>query len=325
MENTHIFSGNALVALDEEGRVRLPPFILREMERHDGGGRVIFGVHEKNHCLTGYGSALRPRLEAELQRLRLRDEVQGRAPEEHHARARHTFGLAEEASYDEDGQLLLPALARRRGGLGRFLLFVGAGDHFEIWDLSSAMTEGDEALRYLAEYRLRSIRRGGRGMSLLCALGGHEAGNGEVYNGGYYFAHCRRCGRDMIKSGGDWQMVPSGHRVVWRKGRHEHSVQPSFAGVMPVLHREANLPAVRPPFASWSREIVRLWRAPAASAAAAASEKEEPQYPRLLIIAALIGAGLELIFGLGSGTKPRLTRPNATSTPAAHAGLGPNG
>ncbi len=140
-------------------------------------------------------------------------------------------------------------------------------------------------------------------MSLLCALGGHEAGSGEIYNGGYYFARCKRCRRDMIRCGAAWQMVPAGHRVVWRSGRHQHSLEPSFAGVLPVLHREANLPAVRPPFASWSRDMVRLKRSagPApAGVAAAAVEREEPQYPRLLVFAALVGAGLQLIFSLGS-------------------------
>ena len=143
-------------------------------------------------------------------------------------------------------------------------------------------------------------------MSLLCALGGHEAGAGEVYNGGYYFARCRRCRRDMIRSGGAWQMVPSGHRVVWRTGRHQHSLEPDLARVLPVLHRDANLPAVRPPFASWSRDMVRLRRpgrhgAAAAEAAATSAEREEPQYPALLVLAALVGAGLQLIFSLGSG------------------------
>jgi hypothetical protein len=141
-------------------------------------------------------------------------------------------------------------------------------------------------------------------MSLLCALGGHEAGSDEIYNGGYYFASCKRCDRDMIRSGAAWQMVPEGHRVVWRSGRHQHSVEPSFAGVLPVLHREANLPAVRPPFASWSRDVVRLGRPPTAAAAesaAAVLEREEPHYPGLLVIAALVGAGLQLIFSLGSG------------------------
>jgi MraZ protein len=154
VEVTHIFSGNALGALDEDGRVSLPAFILREMARHDGGGRVIFGVHESDPCLTGYGSSLRPRLEAELERRRLLDEALGRAPEAHHARARRTFGLVEEASFDEAGRLTLPPLARSRGGLRGRILFVGAGSHFEIWDPSLAMAEGDEELRYLAEYRL---------------------------------------------------------------------------------------------------------------------------------------------------------------------------
>jgi hypothetical protein len=141
-------------------------------------------------------------------------------------------------------------------------------------------------------------------MSLLCALGGHEAGPGEVYNGGYYFSRCRRCRRDMIRCGAAWQMVPGGHRVVWRSGRHQHSMEPDLAGVLPVLHRDSNLPAVRPPFASWSRDMVRLRRRPrkpSASAAALAVEREEPQYPQLLVLAALVGAGLQLLFSLGSG------------------------
>ena len=154
VEVTHIFSGNALGALDEEGRVRLPPFILREMARHGDCGRLLFGVHESDPCLTGYGAALRPRLEAELERRRLRDETMGRPSDEHHARARRTFGLVEEARYDEAGRLTLPPLARRRGGLGRSILFIGAGSHFEIWDPALAMAEGDEELRFVAEYRL---------------------------------------------------------------------------------------------------------------------------------------------------------------------------
>ena len=124
------------------------------MARHEGAGLVLLGVHESDPCLTGYGPALRPRLEAELERRRLRDEALGRAPDEHHARARRTFGLVEEASYDEAGRLTLPPLAKRRGGLGRRIRFIGAGSHFEIWDPSLAMAGGDEELRYVAEYRL---------------------------------------------------------------------------------------------------------------------------------------------------------------------------
>jgi MraZ protein len=161
VEVTHIFSGNALSALDEEGRVRLPAFILREMARHRDAGRLLFGAHEKDPCVTGYGPALRPRLHAEIERQRLRDEALGRPLDAHHARARRTFGLVEEACYDEDGRLTLPPLARRRGGLGRDILFVGAGSHFELWDPSLALAGGDDELREVAEYRL-----GGRDRSI---------------------------------------------------------------------------------------------------------------------------------------------------------------
>jgi MraZ protein len=154
VEVTHIFSGNALGALDEDGRLRLPPFILREMARHGDSGRLLLGKHESDPCITGYGPSLRPRLQAELERRRLRDEALGRPAEDHHARARRTFGLVEEASYDDGGRMTLPPLARRRGGLGDRILFIGAGSHFEIWDPSLAMAEGDEELRLVAEYRL---------------------------------------------------------------------------------------------------------------------------------------------------------------------------
>ena len=157
MEGTHLFSGNALGALDENGRVRLPAFILREMERHCDRGRLIFGLHEKDPCLTGYSPGERPRLQAELERRRLRGEGLGEPAEAHHARARRMFGLAEEAAYDESGRVAIPPLARRRGGLAGRILFVGAGSHFEIWDPERAVAEGDEDLRRLAEERLAII------------------------------------------------------------------------------------------------------------------------------------------------------------------------
>jgi DNA-binding transcriptional regulator/RsmH inhibitor MraZ len=43
--------------------------------------------------------------------------------------------------------------------LGRDILFVGAGSHFEIWDPSRAIAEGDEELRYVAQYRLDGTDR----------------------------------------------------------------------------------------------------------------------------------------------------------------------
>ncbi|QAY78878.1 hypothetical protein [Sphingosinicella sp. BN140058] len=55
-------------------------------------------------------------------------------------------------------------------------------------------------------------------MKLLCALGGHEAGEIHAYSGGYHFSQCRRCGTAMIRLGAAWQDIPDGHAVVWRSG-----------------------------------------------------------------------------------------------------------
>jgi len=140
-------------------------------------------------------------------------------------------------------------------------------------------------------------------MSILCAFGGHEAGSDEVYNSGYWFSRCRRCRRDMIRTGGSWDVIPRGHRVVWRSGRGSHSLATDFAHVLPVLHPSANLPMVRPRFASWSRQLAASKppaMRPSAGACAEAMEAagaQEPPYP-LLMVAALVAGALQLVLGL---------------------------
>ena len=137
-------------------------------------------------------------------------------------------------------------------------------------------------------------------MGLMCAIGGHEAASREVYNCGYWFSRCRGCGCDMIRAGGGWSLVPEGHRVVWKAGRQNHSLQPDFAHVLPVLLRTANLPAPRSPFFSWSRTLSPNRRTVAAEALRELpAEAQEPQHPVLLVVAAMVGAGMQLLFGFG--------------------------
>ena len=138
-------------------------------------------------------------------------------------------------------------------------------------------------------------------MSILCALGGHEASPTEIYNAGYYFSRCRRCGEDMMRWGAAWHLVPRGHRIVWKSGSHRHSIEADYGLHLPVLHRDSNLPAVRPRWASWDRRLVRARRSAAAPVGGVAAEPEENQYPYLLALAALIGAGLQLVLTFGGG------------------------
>jgi hypothetical protein len=142
-------------------------------------------------------------------------------------------------------------------------------------------------------------------MSLLCALGGHEADRSEVYNSGFYFSACRRCGQDMMRSGATWQMVPRGHRIVWKVGnRHRHSIEANYAVYAPIVHRDSNLPAVKPSYVSWNRQLVEIAGAGIGSGKAPSpssqEEREEPTYPYLLALAAIVGAGLQLVLSFGS-------------------------
>ena len=54
-----------------------------------------------------------------------------------------------------------------------------------------------------------------RSAPLLCALGWHKADALALWNDGYYFSNCDRCGQDLIRTAfGRWT-VPRGFRVVW--------------------------------------------------------------------------------------------------------------
>jgi hypothetical protein len=84
-------------------------------------------------------------------------------------------------------------------------------------------------------------------MSLLCRIAKHSAYPSKVRNQGFHFSSCRRCGRDMVRSGELWTPVPKGFRVVWKlveTPRAERSAPAETVRVnLPVLYREPQLQA----------------------------------------------------------------------------------
>lgn len=150
----NLFSGNALRAVDGEGRTTLPQFVLSVLERRGAGARIVLGPHPADPCISGYDQGFEAVLFAELERLRLRDEAGGGSDAVHHSRARSTFGAAEQASVDARGRVMLPPMMRRRCRIEGLALFVGTGGGFEIWDPELARQAGDDALRELAEFAI---------------------------------------------------------------------------------------------------------------------------------------------------------------------------
>ena len=148
----HLFIGSALNAVDAKGRLSVPSFIRATIERRSGSNTIILGAHEADPCLNGYDRDYASILYAENERRRLAEEATD--PSAHFARARRTFGLTEEASYDGSGRIVLPQMMRSRGRIEDLALFVGVGGTFEIWNPRLALDSGQADLVELARARL---------------------------------------------------------------------------------------------------------------------------------------------------------------------------
>jgi len=65
--------------------------------------------------------------------------------------------------------------------------------------------------------------------SMRCAIGWHDPEPVARWNDGYYFARCRRCARDLVRTAyGRWH-IPRGARVVWSPHRPENSLSAVLA------------------------------------------------------------------------------------------------
>jgi MraZ protein len=154
VEQEHLHNGSALNAVDAKGRLSVPAFIRSMIERRSPEKLLVLGKHETDICLVGYDANYKSTLLGDVRRQRLRDEEQGVDARVHHSRNRRAFGLTESAPYDTSGRIILPPMMRRIARIEDLVLFVGAGETFELWNPQLALESGDEDLRELAAYRL---------------------------------------------------------------------------------------------------------------------------------------------------------------------------
>ena len=78
-------------------------------------------------------------------------------------------------------------------------------------------------------------------MNLLCRIGRHTPGEERVWNDGWFFGRCERCGTELLSRGRSWRPVPSGYRIVWR------SRPPGYPDWSSVLTPRSIGPALEPP------------------------------------------------------------------------------
>lgn len=133
------FAGHALARVQQGGRVRLPDFARRVLERRPS--TIFIGLHPSLPCLIAFDARYQERLH---------EEIGGAGPDERRSRLRRLFGTTQEVGWPCD-HLRLPDLARRKALIGAQALFVGIGAAIEIWDPDLAAKSGDDILEELAE------------------------------------------------------------------------------------------------------------------------------------------------------------------------------
>jgi DNA-binding transcriptional regulator/RsmH inhibitor MraZ len=144
------YAGNALIKVQPGGKVRLPDFARRVLERHPS--TIFIGLHPDAPCLLAFDSRYQARLSDDI-RAAAEGDDSGRQ-----ARMRRVFGTTQEIGWPCD-HVRLPDLARRKALIGDRALFVGVGGAIEIWDPQAAGKSGDEVLEELAALHLE---QGGR-------------------------------------------------------------------------------------------------------------------------------------------------------------------
>jgi len=154
VELQHLFNGSALNAVDGKGRLSIPAFVRSIVERRSPERAIILGKHEVDPCLVGYDANYNSNLLEDVRRRRLREEEQGADVRLHHSRSRRTFGFTETATYDSSGRINLPPMMRKVGQIEDLVLFIGAGETFEMWNPRLALESEDPELRAWAAYRL---------------------------------------------------------------------------------------------------------------------------------------------------------------------------
>ncbi len=130
-----LFEGASTLSVDAKGRVSVPTR-YRDALIEQGGGYMHLTCHFQETCLL---------LFAEPEWLAFRERVAA-WPMSAAWLKRMVLNQAESVEMDAtNGRILLPRPLREITQIGKEVMFVGNGSHFELWDKDSYMTKLEQA------------------------------------------------------------------------------------------------------------------------------------------------------------------------------------
>lgn len=148
-----IFSGPALSAIDDKGRLAVPATLRNSIPKSDDGLMLCVTKHEKSDCLIAFGPDRLQRLLADIEREEQNAIARGQEYDRDAAN-RRKFGLTEQVSLDGSGRFILPPVLKMLGKLEKAVFLHGAGEYFEIWNPETLMAADDSyaPLKAAAQY-----------------------------------------------------------------------------------------------------------------------------------------------------------------------------
>lgn len=146
MADSSAFSGAALTAIDEKGRIAIAAALRNSLPGDVKSRQIYVARHPDSPCLVISGDDRRERIAAEIDH----DEevaVRRNLPFNRAAERRRRYGAGETISCDASGRFVLPPLLQEIGEFGgeTTLFLYGVGEFIELWPLARLLAlEGDE-------------------------------------------------------------------------------------------------------------------------------------------------------------------------------------
>lgn len=133
------FKGTHVVRRDVKGRVSIPAAFRTALKGDSPApGPVVLRPSHKHGCIEGWRPAEFEIQAAQVSQLpRFSDEADDLALA--------LFSDVVDAEPDKEGRIVIPKDLADHAGLGELVAFVGAGDHFQVWDPEAAQRRVAEA------------------------------------------------------------------------------------------------------------------------------------------------------------------------------------
>lgn len=131
-----LFVGTFSHRVNTKGQVAFPAKMRENVPADEGGKRTVFLLKTTEPCLF----VLRSR---ELEGLSDRLKQSGMFARDRRLREAF-FSKIEPVDIDPQGRILLPQSLREEAGLGKDVVFVGAGNAVEIWDERAWASRAEE-------------------------------------------------------------------------------------------------------------------------------------------------------------------------------------